>query len=310
MFVRVSDAVQRARFNAAAKDILTTPPIPICESAVDGGEDRLTIVSQVQSKDLIPYLVAAKSFYRRIGRGRLVIVDDGSLTYANRETLSAHLPGVAYRPLSDGELDGLPRGGCWERLAIAAVEARDAYVIQLDADTVTLGDIGAVAAHVEEGRPFAIADGPIPGMRSLREIANYQRARTRADAHVQCAVERALDRVGLPPERRYLRGSAAFVGYPRRPDILDLMLEFSDAMASALGERWRASGTEQATSNYVVANTGEATMLVPPDYSIHAPDTDIEAAAFIHFLDEHRFAGGRYAAAARCAIADLVPKAA
>ncbi|MEO1014922.1 MAG: hypothetical protein AAFX08_07000 [Pseudomonadota bacterium] len=300
MLFRVRDAIDRARFNAAAKGVLATPPLP-----VRADDDALTIVTMLQSKDVIPYLVAAKSFYARLNRGRIVIVDDGSLTPVDRQTLSAHLPGVVFRPMAEGAIDGLPRGGCWERLGVVAKETHNAYVIQLDADTVTLGDLSAVESHIDERSPFAIADGPVPGMRSLRELANYQRARTNAKSHVQLAVEHALDRVGLPDGRRYLRGSAAFAGYPKGSDIAQLMREFSDAMGAALGDQWSAWGTEQATSNYVVANIGEASALAPPAYANHTPETDIDAASLIHFYGEYRYVGGRYAAAARRAIERL-----
>ena len=40
------------------------------------------------------YLIAIKSLYQRIGQGRVLIIDDGSLTAEDISILKHHIPGI------------------------------------------------------------------------------------------------------------------------------------------------------------------------------------------------------------------------
>ena len=288
----------RARFDAGVRGVLATPPLVMREGP-------LTVVSQLRSPDVLAWLVAIKSAYPRLPGGRIVVVDDGSLTPADREALARHVPGVTVRPLADGQLDGLPRGGTWERLCVIAQECRDAYTIQLDADIVAMGPLDAVSAHVAANTPFALADSDVPGRRAARDIAAWNAARAAREDHVQNEAELTFAHAALPGGAYYLRGTSAFAGFPRGADILPGLRAFSDAMRAELGERWDAWGTEQVASNYAVANAGEAEPLVPPAYVNHTPGAALEEASLVHFYGTHRFWGGRYLAAARAAVAGM-----
>ncbi|MBI1394224.1 MAG: hypothetical protein GC152_15955 [Alphaproteobacteria bacterium] len=314
MFFRFRDAAMRRVFNRAAEAILDTPAMPASAAGAPAGPSGpasdaapdVAIVSQLRSKDLLPYLVAVKSFRARFGRGRIVVVDDGSLTSDDRAAIERHLGRVTFRPLSDGWIDGLPRGGCWERICVIAQECRDAYVIQVDADTVTLGPVAEVTALADANRPFAIADAPTPGVATFDEMLDYHAAR-RSDPidHMQIAAEMAMKTAGLPEGRRYLRGSAAFAGFPKGADLFPLLHEIHAAMSTAIGAQWSEWGSEQVASNYAVANLGNAATLAPPGYVNHTPETDLDGASFVHFFGTYRHHGGRYARAARSAIRDL-----
>ena len=300
MLYRVRDAAGRAVFNKAAAGVLAAPPVEV------RGEDRLAIVSQLRSKDLLPWLVAIKSLYARLGRGGVIVVDDGSLTPSDRAVITDHVVGAEVMPLSAGRVPGLPEGGTWERLCVIAREARERYVMQLDADTVTVGRLDAVAALIDANRPFAIADAGSPGPCGFAAFSDFHKARgVPPSEHIQIAAEMALDTVGLPTQRLYLRGSSAFAGFPAGADVLPLLHEFHDAMSARLGERWREWGSEQVASNYAVANIGEAALLTPPTFANHNPNTDVQAASLLHFYGTFRHYRGRYAAAAKRAIAAL-----
>lgn len=299
MLYRLRDRLERARFNASARAVLATPPLSF-------PADGVTIVSQLQSKDVIPYLVAAKSFYATLRRGRFVIVSDGTLSAEDRRTLSHHLAGVTFRELADGHVEGLPRGGTWERLCVIARECRDAYVMQLDADTVTLGPLDAVAGMIAANRPFAIADAQKPGRATPAELAEFHGRRgSDPSAHIQLGAEMALARSTIPPGRMYLRGSSGFAGFPKGADVTPLLFEIHAAMSAAIAGQWSQWGSEQVASNYAVANLGDAAPLAPPSYANHVPATDVASASFIHFYGTHRHHRGRYVDAARRAIAKL-----
>ena len=298
MFYRLRTKLARTRFDAGVRGVLDTAPVA---PRADGP----TIVSQLRSPDVLAWLVAVKSVQAALGAGRVVVVDDGSLTEADRAALSDHVPGVAVRPLSDGRPGGLPHGGTWERLCVIAEECRTRYTIQLDADIVGLGPLDAVLDHVAGNRPFALADGPVPGLRPARDIAAWNAGRPWREDHVQNEAELAFAETDLPPGARYLRGTSAFAGFPGGADILPGLRAFSEAMRASLGHRWDAWGTEQVASNYAVANAGEAVPLTPPAYVNHTPDAALDRACLVHFYGTHRFRGGRYLAAARRAIAAM-----
>ena len=72
------------------------------------------------------------------------------------------------------------------------------YVIQLDSDTVTLGDVPEIAAAIAENRSFTLRGDPDSQLLSFADMAS----RTEDDAflfnpeaHVQGAIECGLDRI-------------------------------------------------------------------------------------------------------------------
>src|SRR3546814_17054502 len=68
----------------AARAVLDTPPIA-------PAEDGLILFSMIGTRVLLSYLVAVKSLYGRLGRGRIAIRGDGTLTAAERGLLAAHI---------------------------------------------------------------------------------------------------------------------------------------------------------------------------------------------------------------------------
>ena len=69
---------------AAARAVLDTPPIV-------PADDGLVLFSMIGTRVLLPYLVAVKSLHAQLRKGRIVILDDGTLTDADRQILAAHL---------------------------------------------------------------------------------------------------------------------------------------------------------------------------------------------------------------------------
>jgi hypothetical protein len=115
------------------------------------------------------------------------------------------------------------------------------------------------------------------------------------NSHIQVAAERTFDDLPMRGDLRYVRASAGFAGFPRGGCDANLLREFSAAMSERLGKRWHEWGSEQVTSNFVLANTVGAEVLPYPKYSCFAPMILWQEAAFLHFIGTYRFTNGVYA---------------
>lgn len=288
----------------AARAVLDTPPIV-------PADDGLVLFSMIGTRVLLPYLVAVKSLHAKLQSGRIVILDDGSLTDADLAILAAHLGQPRIISIADVDTGPCPRGGTWERLlTILDVRATD-YVIQLDSDTVTLGDVSEIVEAIARNRSFTLRGDPDSRLLSFAEMA----AKTdddiflfNPDAHVQGAIESGLDRVALPmlANPLYVRGCSGFAGFARGGDGRTLAEAFSIEAERLLGmERWARWGSEQVTSNMVIANEPDA-LLLPYDHYLNFWDEGVPAdARFVHFIGSYRFSGTAYIDATRASIAAL-----
>ncbi|MBO9694918.1 MAG: hypothetical protein J7499_01840 [Sphingopyxis sp.] len=289
---------------AAARAVLDTP-------AVVPAGDGLVLFSMIGTRVLLPYLVAVKSLHAHLRRGRIVILDDGTLTDADRAILAEHLGNPQILAIADVDTGPCPRGGTWERLlTILDMRASD-YVIQLDSDTVTLGDVPQIAAAIAENRSFTLRGDPDSQLLSFAELAS----RTDDDAflfnpaaHVQGAIECGLDRVSLPMRENpvYVRGCSGFAGFARGGDGRTLAEAFSREAERLLGaERWARWGSEQVTSNMVIANEPDP-LLLPYDHYLNFWNEGVPPdARFVHFIGSYRFSGSAYIDATRAAVAAL-----
>src|SRR5262245_9260385 len=140
---------EAARHATAIAGVLETPPIV-------PRQDGLVIFSMIGTTVLLPYLVAVKSLWRELGRGRIAILDDGTLTAQDRALLAHHCGDPEFLRIDLVPTDPFPRGGCWERF-LTILDRRDReYWIQLDSDTVTLGPIDEVADAIDRNRSFIL----------------------------------------------------------------------------------------------------------------------------------------------------------
>ena len=110
--------------------------------------------------------------------------------------------------------------------------------------------------------------------------------------HVQGLAESCLDRFDLDGRWRYVRGCAGFTGFARGSIDVARVAEVSDGMRALLGERWSAWGTEQFSSNLLVASSPGGRVLPHPRYC--APHRRTGDTAFLHFIGYARHASGLY----------------
>lgn len=265
----------------------------------------------VQRTDIAAYLVAIKSFAYFMQPRQIVVVCDPTITPDDKHLLGQHLPNAVFNSIAEFRHPQLPVGGCWERLQAVAHYAKTNFVVQLDADTVTLAPLPEVAEAIEQRRGFVLNgflpgddddDEPAKDLASLAQASHY--ALRWSPRHIQALAEQQLAHAGLT-EPHYVRGCAGFTGFPAEPALLDRAIDFSTRMQHQLGTRWSEWGTEQVTSNYLVANAAGTRLLPMPQYSAAGPSLDDHA--FVHFIGSTRFINRNYEMAVRRVINMISP---
>jgi hypothetical protein len=293
---RLSTRLARVRFARQCRAILRTPPI--CRR--DGAA---TFVSMLGTRDVRMYLLAIKSLYQHLPASAIVVVDDGTLTPVDRELLRAHLGHIEFVAASAVPLGGCPRGGTWERLLHILDRSVDSYVIQVDADVLALGPVPDVEKAVAANAAFTLSSGGEFDIVDLDEAAAY--AAQYDPRHLQFHAEQVLPR--LPPGlgRRYTRGSSGFAGFARGGASRATAEAFSAAMQAVMGDRWKEWGTEQVSSNYLIANSPGARVLPWSRYRCFYGEGLPADTRIAHFIGSWRYDHGVYAACARAVIAEL-----
>jgi hypothetical protein len=283
----------RSQYTKAVRLILSTRPLA-------QGELPFLLLSMVQKRDVESYLVAVKSFVRFANPERIVVVCDPSIDDQDRAILRQHVPHIELHSADEFTHPSMPRGGTWERLFAISGFVRDHYVVQLDADTVTMQPIPEVidAIRIEHG--FVLGENATTQLKSLAATRENALSWVKPGAHIQGIAETEMVNVGLPDEARYVRGCSGFTGFPRSSRMQDTMIDFSRRMTDKLGEDWKRWGTEQVTSNYLVANAPGTTALPFPKYG--TPDLATDVTAFFHFIGSMRFINNKYEKTSRQAI--------
>jgi hypothetical protein len=304
---RVARRLRELAHLGAAKAVLKTAPIV---PAADG----VVIFSMIGHAVLLPYLVAVKSLHARLGRGRIAILDDGTLTPGDRALLAHHLGDPRIFAIAGVATGGCPKGGCWERLLTLLDLAQHDYVIQLDSDTLTLDALPEVEAAIAGNRPFTLLGDPTADANGVLSLPDFMAAYypqgsgidPAGPAHIQSSIEGNWDRFPDAAAWRYVRGSAGFAGFPKGGAGRGAAEAFSAAAGEVVGaEKWTRWGSEQVASNFLVAN-GTDPVLLPYarhlNYWNEAPPAD---AAFLHFVGTHRYSTGEYRRRTIEAVANL-----
>ena len=256
---------------------------------------NLALLSQLQHKDVLMFLLAAKSLAEQVRPRAVFVLNDGSLSEEDRVLLGAHIPGVTILELPQFRSAECPIGGCWERLLAIAELVEHYYVIQLDSDTLSVGPIDEVRDCVRGQTAFAIGTWDNQECESMRE--QWETAvglKPDSGAHVQLVAEANFHKLRDFETLRYIRGCAGFAGFPRRSFTRGFVEKISREMRAAIGDKWAEWGSEQVMSNIVVANIPGAVVLPHPKYA-DCQKMRLGETAFIHFIGSCRFKGGTYA---------------
>lgn len=266
------------------------------------GKLPLILLSMVQSRDTLPYLLALLSFTRYVNPERVVVVCDPSMTADDLRTLMAAVPHIELRRAEEFRHPELPVGSCWERLQAITEYAASGYVIQLDADTVTLKPITEVHDAVIAGHGFVLGERPQQKITTIDEAKIFATPWQQPGLQIQGVAEYVMPDAQVAGSR-YVRGCAGFTGFHRTSGLMVPLIEFSNEMRRLTGPRWTEWGTEQVASNYLVANLAGTTVLPYPDYA--TPDQLPLKPRFLHFIGSMRFETGNYALVARHVISEL-----
>jgi hypothetical protein len=283
----------RWHFGRTARRVLSTRPL-------ERGALPFLLLSMVQQRDLLPYLLAVKSFARFANPQRIVVVCDPSIDDHDRAILTQHVPHVELHAADAFTHPDIPRRGTWERLFAISGFVRDDYVVQLDADTLTIQPIPEVLHAIRNRQGFVLGENADTVLHSLAVTRENALPWLGPTEHIQDISEAAMVTLGLPEQARYVRGCSGFTGFPPSSRMREQMVDFSRRMGGQLGANWTRWGTEQVTSNYLVANA-EGTAILPfPKYG--TPDRADAGSAFIHFIGSMRFVGRQYETSARQAL--------
>lgn len=303
MFFRARRAMHRAWFDFNLRGLLKTPPLPQANSPVN-------VVTMLPHGEVRMYLLALKSFVRQLGFvPSVVVLDDGSLTAGDLATLYAHVPSLTVRSIDSirtTSTDGCPSGGCWERLLLINDLSQNSYVVQLDSDTLTRLPVPEVLACLEGNRSFTLlGDRSYPEVEPM--LQSWERLKDSTSLQVQAVCERAFDQLPEAAGLKYLRGNAGFVGFAQGSLTRERIAWFSDLMRRIAAGTWDTWGSEQLTSNLLIANSTQPLPLPAPRYVSHwaHADVDYDASAFVHFIGPFRFAHGVYLRSAQKVLAAL-----
>lgn len=289
MFYSIKDKLSRYRFSNACKQILNTPPVNATT------DQPVAVLTQLQHKDVIMFLVAIKSFARQVSLAKIFIINDGSLTNDDVSLLRSHLPIADLYDAKQFSEPNCPTGGCWERLLAIASLVADYFVIQLDSDTITLSPLDEINDCIKIGSGFVIGTWDNQEIESM--TINSERAQKNVspelDAHVQMLAEATFSKLENCSNLRYVRGCAGFTGFPKASFNKQFIVEFSQQIEKEIGPNWRKWGSEQVMSNVVVANLEKSIVLPHPKYS-DCNKMKIPGTHFVHFIGECRFKDSNY----------------
>lgn len=288
--MQIAERIHRAHFNWEVRAIRNTPPL------TPGNGDFIAL-SMVQHRDVLPYLLALKSFARYMSPSRVVLVADPTLDTDDRALLRQHVPHIEIREASEFHVDKIPRGGTWERLTAISQYSSDSFVIQLDADTVAIADVAAARRAVHDRVCFTLGTEDVQPIMTCAQAAAWAKPRLDGQDHTQLLAEANLDRFDSDGRFRYARGCSGFAGFA--PGSIDpvQMRDISARMAELVGPQWSAWGTEQFTSNLLICSSPGARILPHPTYCNPGRMTD--ATVFLHFIGYVRYRSSLYAKLAR-----------
>ncbi len=252
------------------------------------------VLSLLQKKDMTMYLIAIKSFLHFVKVKKVIVVCDSDLTDLDRHILHNHIEKVEFYNIADFRHEKLPKGGCWERLTAISIFAKDYYVIQMDADTLTLHQPVEVTEAIVNNVPFILGTEEKYNKKfTLPEISVVAKELILSlkSSHIQLVCEHEL--INLSNRYNcYVRGCAGFAGFPKESISLCDLIDISNTFQEKFGSRWSEWGTEQFASNLLLSNLKGSFILPISQYT--TPDNFDEKNTFLHFIGFLRYRNTLY----------------
>lgn len=289
MFYSLKRIINTKLFNYLSRGILKLPGVN-CDY-----KSNVVIVSQLCSRDLIMYLVAIKTFTNYVTPLNVVIVGD-RLSEKDIELLRKHINNIEIIDIVDVNTNEFPNGGTWERLLTIIEKSQDHYVIQLDADTITLSMPEEVVQCIAENRSFTLGTEMGQEIITFQDATKLLKDQGNKSQHVQVLAELALDEIDQTNNLKYIRGCSAFTGYAKNTTTIEQAKIISRAIEHKIGkDKWLEWGSEQVASNIAIANSNNPLVLPIKKYHYYKPGVDFNQFHLLHFVGSYRFNGGEYA---------------
>ena len=284
---RIRTHLLRSCHGLMVRPVLRTAP-------VRAGATPCTVLTMVSHRDIVPYLVAIKTFAHHADPAGVAVLCDESVTVADRALVKAQIPDVEFLDIRAFRRPGIPVGGCWERLLAVTELAKTRYVVQLDSDTVTTGETDEVVKAVGNETAFVMGKEPGQPIGSLIDLQEKTAALAGklGSMHIHNAAQYHLSRIGLDMSLRYTDGWASFTGFPRDVTLQTRLFEVAHRMRSGMGASLDEWGTEMVVSNFLVANSAGAETLPFPKYC--TPVHGETAVHLWHFVGSLRYDDFRY----------------
>jgi hypothetical protein len=249
------------------------------------------------------YLLAIKSFLYNFTVGSVYVLNDGSLTDADIELLKHHVPGIIVHHIKEVDTTGFPVGNVWERLLYYVDLSQDAYVIQLDSDTISMKSMLDLHQFIRDERGFIIGNGPAwekpIDVHYMANLINNWMSGFKFE-HVQVAAEKVLHELPFfEHSKGYLRGCAGFTGLPKGQISREILKDFSQQVISKIGEKkWGEWGSEQVACSVMISRTKGPIILPWLLYQNYGFPSlykeNLVTAALLHFIGTNRFRDQTY----------------
>ena len=292
----IAERFNRWLFGRAVRALGSTPPVRL-------GAAPFAALSMVHHRDVLPYLLAAKSFVHHAKPSRLILVADPSLDETDQRLLTRHLPGLEIHPAAMFRRPALPVGGTWERLSAIAELSGEQSIVQVDADTVTIAAPSEVVEAASRGVSFVIRSEAGVEIVRLDEAQRLGEQLAQKSRHIQVAAESKLTQLRGWERMRYTRGCSGFTGFGRGALSPQLLADVSEQMRGIHGSRWDEWGTEQVTSNLLAASASDAFLLPHPRYC--NADTKSPETIVTHYIGYARYVNRAYEMEAKRAVLEL-----
>jgi hypothetical protein len=287
-FNKLNTTLIKRAFNKKAAKIRTTAPVSEFDSS-----SNLIVLSMVQKKDADMYLIALKSFLKYLRPQKVVIVADPSIDEDTTALFHRHIDKLEVVRAEKFRFEGTPQGGCWERLNAISHYAQQHFVVQLDADTITLSEPSEVIQKIRKNCSFTLGTLQGQNITTLAESANFAREhKFETHNHIQVEAESVLDCLDLPFQY-YVRGCAGFAGFAPGSITQKIIEEASQIFHGEFKDRWIEWGSEQFMSNLIVANSEKITVL-PISRYLTPESSHFQGLAFLHLIGEMRFSNSIY----------------
>ena len=252
-------------------------------------------------RDISQYLIAASSFCDYLQPSRFVVVSDGSLGRDDILLIKSKLAPCEFLLGNDYLDTRLPTYSSWQRILVLSELVQQNYVVQLDADIMTFSRIEEVQDAVIQNRPFML--GTDEGESIISADAAQRFARScyeEGERHIQCLCESNLDVFPDFEDLNYVRACAGFSGFPKHSFSKEQLMRISRAFEQRLAHDWPVWGSEQVTSNLLLANMNGVKVLPLRYYD--SVERYSDALKMVHFIGSLRFQHGIYRKLARAYI--------